>query len=238
MQVLVRLSPLVIPADRWPTGPVSTHPTSAALHSAAVQLIEQHGEDGVTVEMVLAQAGASKGSLYHHYRDFGSLLDRAQATRFETAAAATAAALDAEPSGSRDELLRVLVRVAAGTLSPYDDSVRTSVLAAADRRPSLLVLLEPAQRRLGAHVAALVRVGQTRRWLRADLDAAQVAALLLACAAGRVVGSVAGEVPASWQTLVADVVVPMLEPAVGDPAVAMAAEIPEARRPGVVEPQA
>lgn len=235
MQVLVRLSPLVIPPDRWPTGPVSTHPTSAALHSAAVQLIEQHGEDGVTVEMVLAHAGASKGSLYHHYRDFGTLLDRAQATRFETAAEATAAALDAEPTGSRDELLRVLVRLAAGTLSAYDDSVRTSVLAAADRRPSLLVLLQPAQRRLGAHVAALVRVGQTRRWLRADLDAAQVAALLLACAAGRVVGSVAGEVPASWEALVADVVVPVLEPVSG---AAPAAEIPEARRPGVVEPQA
>lgn len=178
---------------------MTSHPTRAALHSAAVTLLEQHGEDGVTVEMVLTCAGASKGSLYHHYRDFGTLLDDAQATRFAAAVDGTIAALGAAPAGTREDLVATLVGLASCASSPYDDAVRVAVLAAAVRRPSLLPLLEPAQRRLTETVAALVRDGQSRHWIRRDVDAGQLALLLEAGAAGQVVGAVSGAVPAEWQ---------------------------------------
>ena len=90
----------------------TTHPTSAALHRAAVDLLELYDEDDVTVEMVLTRAGASKGSLYHHYRDFDSLLDRAQATRFAASVDGTIAELGR--AAGREPLVGMLVRVAAG----------------------------------------------------------------------------------------------------------------------------
>ncbi len=165
---------------------MTTHPTSAALHRAAAELLEQHDEDDVTVEMVLTRAGASKGSLYHHYRDFDSLLDLAQTTRFTAAVDRSIAELGR--ASGRESLVGMLVRVAAGSTSAHADTVRVELLALAVRRPSLQPLLAPEQARLTAAVAALVREGQSRCWVRADVDAYGLALALEACAAGRVVG--------------------------------------------------
>jgi len=57
------------------------HPKSEALHTA-VALLDERAPDEITVERVLSESGVSKGSLYHHYRDFNDLLDRAQVQRF------------------------------------------------------------------------------------------------------------------------------------------------------------
>lgn len=211
---------------------MTTHPTRAALHSAAVTLLEQHGEDGVTVEMVLSRASASKGSLYHHYRDFGALLDEAQATRFAAAVDGTVSALQSAPPSTADELVASLTRVASCTSSPYDDSVRVGVLATAVRRPSLLPLLEPHQARLTAAVAELVRAGQVDRWIRRDLDPERLALLLQSVAAGRTVGAVDQAVPAEWEARVAAV----LRGALSPDAPAEAA-VPEARRGNVPAPR-
>lgn len=191
---------------------MTAHPTRTALHSAAVTLLEQHGEDGVTVEMVLSRAHASKGSLYHHYRDFGSLLDEAQATRFASAVDGTVVALQRRPPSTADELVVALTRVATCASSPYDDSVRVGVLAGAVRRPSLLALLEAHQGRLTAAITDLVVDGQARRWIRRDVDAERLALLLQSVAAGRTVAAVDRLVPAEWQARVGDLLRGALSP--------------------------
>ena len=61
---------------------MEVHPTSARLLRTTLDLLEAHDPDDVTVDMVLSASGVSKGSLYHHYRDFNDLLDRAQVLRF------------------------------------------------------------------------------------------------------------------------------------------------------------
>ncbi|HET7901881.1 MAG TPA: TetR/AcrR family transcriptional regulator [Candidatus Nanopelagicales bacterium] len=188
---------------------MSTHPTSVALHHATVGLLETRAERDVTVEKVLAASGASKGSLYHHFRDFDSLLDRAQATRFAQTVDRTLALLGSV--SARDAVVvDLLVALAAGTLCDEDDAVRQELLAIAVRRPSLQVLLGPEQQRLADALAALLRDAQSRRWVRTDVDAHDTALLLLSCAAGRVVARVA-DVP-SWEQLIAAVLHPVLEP--------------------------
>ncbi len=211
---------------------MTAHPTRAALHSAAVTLLEQHGDDGVTVEMVLSRAHASKGSLYHHYRDFASLLDEASATRYAAAVDGTVAALQSRPPATADELVVVLTRVATCTSSPYDDTVRIGVLATSVRRPSLLPLLEPHQVRLTAAIADLVRDGQACRWIRRDVDAERLALLLQSVAAGRTVAAVDRLMPADWQAGVAEVLRGALSlEAPAEPAV------PGARHGNVPEPR-
>lgn len=198
----------------------TTHPTSAALHRAAVDLLEQHDEDDVTVEMVLTRAGASKGSLYHHYRDFDSLLDRAQATRFAASVDGTIAELGR--AAGREPLVGMLVRVAAGATAAHADTVRVEILALAVRRPSLQPLLAPEQARLTAAVAALVREGQARCWVRADVDPYGLALALEACAAGRVVARAGAVDDGGWHdaldALLRTVLSPPVEPSPRIPA--------------------
>ena len=53
----------------------SEHPTRALLVDTSTRLIEQFGPTGFTVEMLLQESGISKGSLYHHFRDFTDVLE-------------------------------------------------------------------------------------------------------------------------------------------------------------------
>jgi AcrR family transcriptional regulator len=41
--------------------------TRAHLVDVATQLFAAHGYDGTSIEAVLAEAGVSRGSLYHHF---------------------------------------------------------------------------------------------------------------------------------------------------------------------------
>ena len=43
------------------------HPTKVALLEVVKGMIAEYGADGFTVEMVLAESGISRGSLYHHF---------------------------------------------------------------------------------------------------------------------------------------------------------------------------
>ena len=52
---------------------------------AAIAAIDEHGEAGVRLEEVLANAGASVSSLYHHYGNLRGLIDQAQLVRFAQA---------------------------------------------------------------------------------------------------------------------------------------------------------
>ncbi|MGA1715426.1 MAG: TetR/AcrR family transcriptional regulator, partial [Ilumatobacteraceae bacterium] len=53
------------------------HPTKVALIEVVKEMIAEFGADGFTVEMVLAESGISRGSLYHHFEDFPDLVEEA-----------------------------------------------------------------------------------------------------------------------------------------------------------------
>jgi AcrR family transcriptional regulator len=49
--------------------------TKARLLNAATQVFLQHGFNGASMELVRQQAGASNGSLYHHFPTKAQLAD-------------------------------------------------------------------------------------------------------------------------------------------------------------------
>jgi AcrR family transcriptional regulator len=53
------------------------HPTKVALLEVVKGMVAEYGADGFTVEMVLAESGISRGSLYHHFEDFPDLVEEA-----------------------------------------------------------------------------------------------------------------------------------------------------------------
>ena len=60
----------------------SEHPTRALLIDTSTRLIEQFGPTGFTVEMLLQESGISKGSLYHHFRDFTDVLEESMVSTY------------------------------------------------------------------------------------------------------------------------------------------------------------
>ncbi|MFM7871298.1 MAG: TetR/AcrR family transcriptional regulator, partial [Actinomycetota bacterium] len=60
----------------------SEHPTKVTLVECTRNLVSRLGVDAVTVEMVLTDSGVSKGSLYHHFKDFDALIETVQVRSF------------------------------------------------------------------------------------------------------------------------------------------------------------
>lgn len=85
--------------------PVREHPTKRALIDAVKLLLEQRAMSEVTTELVLDFSNKSKGSLYHHFEDFGDLVEHAQVERMS-------ALLD-----------KVLTRVKAHILKDADENL-------------------------------------------------------------------------------------------------------------------
>lgn len=58
------------------------HPTKAILLETAVELIDEFGPQGFTVDVLLERSSISKGSMYHHFEDFHDVIETAQVARF------------------------------------------------------------------------------------------------------------------------------------------------------------
>jgi len=60
----------------------TVHPTKAKLIDTTAALLRTHKTGEITVDMVLAAAGISKGSLYHHFEDLDELIETAMLERY------------------------------------------------------------------------------------------------------------------------------------------------------------
>ncbi|MEI8067228.1 MAG: TetR/AcrR family transcriptional regulator, partial [Actinomycetes bacterium] len=52
--------------------------TKKHLLEVAAFLLQKHGQENITSDLVLLESHVSKGSLYHHYEDFQDLVEDAQ----------------------------------------------------------------------------------------------------------------------------------------------------------------
>jgi AcrR family transcriptional regulator len=189
------------------------HPTSVALLQTAVALLDERAPDEVTVELVLSTSGVSKGSLYHHYRDFNDLLDRAQVSRFGRLVDASIAMLTevVTTAATREEFYAGLVSVTAatqGSATAGSRALRIWTLAQAALRPTMRTALGTEQQRLTDSLTDLAREAQEKGWFRADLDPAAVAVFIQAYTLGKAVDDVAPQHvdQRAWESLVNTVV--------------------------------
>jgi len=49
--------------------------TRSAYFDAAFEVLAEHGSDGLTIAALCRQLGVTKGSFYHHFRDFSEFVD-------------------------------------------------------------------------------------------------------------------------------------------------------------------
>jgi AcrR family transcriptional regulator len=151
------------------------HPTKRILLDTAIALLDELPSDRVTSEIVLERSGISKGSLYHHFPDFGHLIDDAEVVRFGRYVDGSIDVLTAviRQSHTARELLDALKAVTRATQSPgrlEGRKARIYLLGLATQRPHLQELLGAEQQRLTEGLADLFREAQLRGWFRPELD--------------------------------------------------------------------
>ena len=165
------------------------HPTARALVATTVAIIEANGPQSVTIDKVLDASGISRGSLYHHFGDFPSLVDHALLSIFRRYADAAVVELNAalEELNSLESFRDGIHAIHAMNNTPEAARtrvIRTWAVAQALVRPSLRDLLAEHQMGYNAALLAIIERGKERGWLRTEVDASSLALLVQAYSFG------------------------------------------------------
>lgn len=189
------------------------HPTKVALLEVVKEMIAEFGADGFTVEMVLAESGISRGSLYHHFEDFPDLVEEALLDINRANVVTSIELVRHELAGvqTKDEFLDAVGRVTRALHSPERfkarvDRVRMLAVCGNDER--FRKRFGDTQAEVIMAFADVIADAQVRGVVRADFDPKVFATFMSAYTTGVILNDVSSD-PVSyddWNALVADVI--------------------------------
>lgn len=151
----------------------SAEATRRRLLDAAIRRFAADGLQA-SFDAVAADAGATKGALYHH---FGSKDGLVQAVYREAVKRHAQRVLDLSSEGTGRERLLGLIDASArlyASRTPLHRLLVALHIEAAGARPQLRRIAERVHREQRDHMTALVRAGQADGSVRADVDAEAV----------------------------------------------------------------
>jgi AcrR family transcriptional regulator len=185
------------------------HPTRALLVDLAVGQLENRLPEEITIDSIVAASGLTKGAIYHHFSDFGELIEAALVVRFTRFVDESIVSLTemASSARSREEILAGMAAVTAATQRPDRKPIRFArahVLTLASRNPRLAETLDAEQLRLTDALANLIASAQQRGWFSADFDPRAAAVMIQAYTLGRIVDDITTRPvdPAEWERLI------------------------------------
>lgn len=172
-----------------------THPTKMLLLETAINLIDEFGPQGFTVETLLETSKISKGSLYHHFHDFSDVIEQAQVARFSrTIEKDNAAMLDLlRGSVSRDDLLARLISVvkfSSGEDRKQFRADRATIVGLSRHSKKFAEALAVEQQRITDSLADIAREMQERGWIKKNLDPRAAATFVQAYTLGFVLNDI------------------------------------------------
>ncbi len=175
---------------------ISPHPTKLVLISTVLDLLNEYQPNELTIEQVLKASGISSGSLYHHFKDFPTLLDHALTERYAEfgdlqIAGLTDCVLNAKDLNDFEFRLYSLIEQTHSVEVAQVRLMRAWVLSQAAVRPEFKELLSVEQNRVTDGMTDIVREVQNRGWLKPDLDPRVVATFVQSYSVGRIVDDVA-----------------------------------------------
>lgn len=146
---------------------------------AAIDCFARLGYQGTTIDRIARAASVTKGAVYYHFRDKEELLFEAVKDRvggFE-------AQVLEQVSPARDALASMKQVVDScffhATVSNHRRFIITLMIEALDTNPRLSTEFRNILRRMRAFLGGVVRRGQQRGELRADVAPAAVAAVIM-----------------------------------------------------------
>ena len=174
------------------------HPTRERLLLTTVDLMDPENPEKVGVEMVLETSGISKGSLYHHFEDFPSLLEAALVYRFHRVVDTSLALIanTVATATTREEFFADMEKVTAITHSREMTAIRferARALGHAGTSERFKEALGVEQQRLTLAFADLVREAQSQGWVTRDIDPMATAVFIQAYTIGKLIDEVTAE---------------------------------------------
>ena len=159
--------------------------TRARLLDAAITRFAEHGLEA-SFDAVAADAGVTKGALYHHFASKAGLIEAVYREAIQRHAGQVVAA-SSEGTG-RERILGLI----ASSLELYTSSTPFYGLlwrlhSATAASPALAAIAERSQRNQREHLAGLVREGQADGSVRSSLDPAGLALVVNAALVGLLV---------------------------------------------------
>lgn len=174
------------------------HPTAVKLLDTVSVMLDGENPNEIFVDDVLRKSGVSRGSLYHHFGDYPSLIHAALLRRFALNVVNDAAAMMqiVESATSKDDYWERIRRLSAMTQVPERAPVRAErarLISLARSDKAFASALAREQDQLTQSMGEAVALAQHKGWVKAGLDPRAVAVFLQAYSLGRAVDDVAGE---------------------------------------------
>jgi AcrR family transcriptional regulator len=170
--------------------------TRDRLVRVVLDLSETRPIDEIKVEEVLGESGISTGSLYHHFDDFGHLIETAMVARYLEMLRAgelfIQSALDeAETFDDIKSRIAVISGMYAKLNTPEARFERARILARAERHERLRKALGEAQEQYTDSLAAMFERAQGEGgWINPELNPRALAVLVQAYTFGRLVDDI------------------------------------------------
>ncbi|CAB4649786.1 unannotated protein [freshwater metagenome] len=149
--------------------------TRSLLIAAAVEIIDQSGEDGLRLQQVAEMVGVSEPSVYHFFKNRTALVEAAQIVRyrrsyFEVLLPFAAAVSLAD---TRDEFEKAVRKVLALSFDPARNDMRLTRVSVMGRAQSSEVIAQAVVDINAEVVSELARVltdAQAKGWVNKNLD--------------------------------------------------------------------
>jgi AcrR family transcriptional regulator len=192
---------------------IIVHPTKNKLVETAAEFLKVKDPSAISVDEVLEASGISKGSLYHHFEDFGELLEIAQIRRYADWVDKSIETLLSVLTGvkTREGIVSGIKLVTRATQSPEVQTARMQrarTIGNSMKNERFRIALGIEQERLTSALEDMFREAIERGWYRSELNPRTCAVLIQAYTIGRVVDDVVDNPidAESWYDLIDELV--------------------------------
>ena len=174
------------------------HPTKRLLMQTVSSMLDSdHPYDGL-VENVLKQSGVSKGSLYHHFKDYPELVEQTLAWRFSQGVDESIEMMRSvrDEASNPDEFWQGIEHLTLYSQAPERAKFRAErarIIGMAAANDRFGPMLAGEQDRMTNAITEIIRDVQTRGWVNTAVDPRALAVFIQSYTLGRTIDDIAGE---------------------------------------------
>ena len=166
--------------------------THDRLLDATVAVIDGGGVKAVRVREIAAEAGVREPSVYHYFGSRDGLIEAALAARYKRGLMQIIAPLRKMTLAceTAEEFQAMIREIVSNIVAPGREdvrSVRADVLGSAQSRPGLRQAIVDATRESSDGIAFVIAHGQSKGWVREDINPAAFAAWYTGMVNGRII---------------------------------------------------